>query len=84
MRGFDHDARDGDGSAGGVPAPSALPPGTGTGPDAGAGAGAGSDAGADASDATLDATHFMDDEEWLEHALGDLHSSAWLTPTVEL
>ena len=34
--------------------------------------------------ASLDATLRMDDEEWLEHALGDLHSSAWTTPTVEL
>ena len=34
--------------------------------------------------ASLDATLRMNDEEWLEHALGDLHSSAWTTPTVEL
>ena len=37
-----------------------------------------------ADDESHDATLRMDDEQWLEHALGDLHSSAWTTPTVEL
>ena len=36
------------------------------------------------TDETLDATVAMTAEEWLEHALGDLHSSAWTTPAVEL
>ncbi len=37
-----------------------------------------------AQEEDLDATLPMNDEEWLEHALGDLHSSAWTMPSVEL
>ena len=37
-----------------------------------------------AAEPGLDETLQMSDEDWLEHALGDLHSSAWTTPTVEL
>ena len=39
---------------------------------------------APAAEPGLDETLQMSDEDWLEHALGDLHSSAWTTPTVEL
>ena len=41
-------------------------------------------AGPDAEEAALDATLLMSDREWLEHALGDLDSSAWTVPAVEL
>ena len=70
MKGSDHDVDDDAhaGTAGGVP--DASPPGA--------------DAPVRGDDDELDATRLMDDEEWLEHALGDLHSSAWIVPTVEL